>query len=156
VDEDHEKTRIYYNVVYENSFRRKKTSIISSSTFKKLSNASEEAKKDPEAQETGSKKSDSELWLEEFGSYVEVAPQIEFEGKLFVFTGLTKSHDAAKEVLVKGGEYRSSISGKTDYLIVNPENAGKTKISEAIEQKKKGSSIKVIVLEDLISNMTKK
>ncbi|NLC26702.1 MAG: hypothetical protein GX777_08805 [Fastidiosipila sp.] len=138
-------------MVYENSFRRKKTSIISSSTFKKLSNASEEVKKNPEAQGTGSNKSDSELWLEEFGSYVEVAPQIEFEGKLFVFTGLTKSHEAAKQVLANGGEYRSSISGKTDYLIVNPDNAGKTKIDAAIEQKKKGSSIKVIMLEDLVS-----
>lgn len=155
VDEDHEKTRIYYRVVYENSFWRK-TSIISLATFKKLSNISEEAKKDPEVQGTDSNKSDSELWLEEFGAYVEVEPQIEFEGKLFVFTGLTKSHEAAKQVLAKGGEYRSSISSKTDYLIVNPENAGKTKISEAIEQRKKGSSIKVIVLDDLISNMAEK
>ena len=156
VNEDHSKTRRYYNVVYENSFRRKKTSIISSSTFKKLSNISQEAKKDPDTQGAGSNKSDSELWLEEFGAYVEVEPQIEFEGKLFVFTGLTKSHEAAMQVMAKGGEYRSSISGKTDYLIVNPDNAGKTKIDAAIEQKKKGSSIKVIVLEDLISNMTKK
>ena len=101
-------------------------------------------------------KSDSELWLDEFGAYVEVEPHIDFDEKLFVFTGLTKSHDAVKQVLAKGGVYRSSISSKTDYLIVNPDNAGKTKISAAIEQKQKGSLIKVILLEDLLSSTTGK
>ena len=37
----------------------------------------------------------------------------------------------------------------TDYLVVNPSDAGYTKIDAAIKQQKKGKKIKAILLEDL-------
>ena len=83
---------------------------------------------------------------------MEEAPTIDFNGKLFVFTGLldsSKDNPIVKKVIKKGGQYRTSGSGLTDYLVVNPSGAGCTKIDDAIEQQMKGKKIKVILLEDL-------
>ncbi|NLC26701.1 MAG: leucine-rich repeat protein [Fastidiosipila sp.] len=102
----------------------------------------------------------SDSWLGSYAKFIEINPKIEYEGKLFVFSGLgtgnARDHEIVQSVIRKGGLFRSTVSGKTDYLIVSPENAGITKIDAAIKQKKKGSSIKVIVLEDLVSDMAEK
>ena len=94
----------------------------------------------------------ADQWLQQYGEYVEEAPTIDFNGKLFVFTGLldsSKDNPIVKKVIKKGGQYRTSVSGLTDYLVVNPSGAGCTKIDDAIEQQMKGKKIKVILLEDL-------
>ena len=94
----------------------------------------------------------ADQWLQQYGEYVEEAPTIDFNGKLFVFTGLldsSKDNPIVKKVIKKGGQYRTSVSGLTDYLVVNPSGAGYTKIDDAIEQQMKGKKIKVILLEDL-------
>ena len=94
----------------------------------------------------------ADQWLQQYGEYVEEAPTIDFNGKLFVFTGLldsSKDNPIVKKVIKKGGQYRTSVSGLTDYLVVNPRGAGCTKIDDAIEQQMKGKKIKVILLEDL-------
>lgn len=59
-----------------------------------------------------------------------------------MFTGLVshsddKDHPIIEKVLKKGGQYRSKVSGITDYLIVNPSEAGESKIKAAIEQQKR-------------------
>ena len=73
----------------------------------------------------------------EFGEYVEKNPSISFDGTLFVFTGFVghsgdKYHPIIEKVLKKGGQYRSKVSGITDYLIVNPSEAGESKIKVEI------------------------
>ena len=95
-----------------------------------------------------------ERWLSSYGKYVEKKPCISFDGTLFVFTGLVshsddKDHPIIEKVLKKGGQYRSKVSGVTDYLIVNPSEAGESKTKAAIEQQKKGKNIKIVLLEDL-------
>ena len=96
----------------------------------------------------------AEEWLAEFGEYVEKNPSISFDGTLFVFSGFVghsgdKYHPIIEKVLKKGGQYRSKVSGITDYLIVNPPEAGASKADAAIEQQEKGKKVKIILLEDL-------
>ena len=93
-------------------------------------------------------------WEKQYGAYVESNPKIEFKGKLFVFSGLAwhdeeKEHPTVQKVIEKGGEYRTSVSGKTDYLVVSPGSAGAKKVNTALEQKEKGKNVKIILLEDL-------
>lgn len=96
----------------------------------------------------------AKLWLNIYGNTLEKNPVIDFNGSLFVFTGLTgkrdaKNHPIVKKVIEKGGQYRSSVSGRTNYLIVNPTDAGATKIEEVLRQRQEGKNIKIILLEDL-------
>ena len=104
-------------------------------------------------EETANGEKNAEEWLQEYGEYVEKDPDVDFNGKLFVFTGLlhgsTKDNPLVQRVIEKGGQYRSRISGLTDYLIVDPRGAGYSKIDAVFEQQKKGKKIKVILLEDL-------
>ena len=104
-------------------------------------------------EETANGDKNAEEWLQEYGKYAEKDPDIDFNGKLFVFTGLlqesTKDNPLVQRVIEKGGQYRSRISGLTDYLIVDPRGAGYSKIDAVFEQQKKGKKIKVILLEDL-------
>ena len=93
-------------------------------------------------------------WMKQYGSYVTHNPEIVFEGKLFVFSGLDsksaeKDHPIVKRVAEKGGQYRTSISGRTDYLVVNPAESGVSQINAVIAQREKGKIIRVILLEDL-------
>ena len=97
-------------------------------------------------------------WLKEYGKYVEINPVIDFNGKIFVFSGLDaagsfadKSNQVVLTVVSKGGIYRSKVSGKTNYLVVNPQYAGKTKVDEVLEQKAKGKDVRIIMLEDLLA-----
>ncbi len=60
-----------------------------------------------------------------------------------------KDDPVVKKVLEKGGQFRSSVSGLTDYLIVNPPEAGGSKANAVIQQQEKGKKVKIILLEDL-------
>lgn len=93
-------------------------------------------------------------WMEKYGSYVETNPNIDFNGTLFVFSGLAghweeKDHPTVQKVIEKGGQYRSKVSGLTNYLVVNPGDAGSSKIVAVMEQLAKGKNVKVILLSDL-------
>lgn len=96
---------------------------------------------------------EADYWLNRFGSLVTKAPEITFFGKLFAFSGFghgsEKDDPLVKEVIARGGEYRSSVSGLTDYLVVEPAYAGDSKIKAVKEQRKKGKIIEVILIEDL-------
>lgn len=81
-------------------------------------------------------------------------PEIEFQGKLFCFTG--ESYRATRseikdEVERLGGTFRTSVSKKTDYLVVG--SAGNPcwayscygrKIEEAVNLRKEGAHIQII------------
>ena len=95
-----------------------------------------------------------EKWLGKYGRYIETNPAITIDGKKFVFSGLGgnlvgKDDPIIQKVIEKGGQYRKSVSGLTDYLVVNPADAGQSKIVAAIGQQQKGKGIKIIFLKDL-------
>ena len=81
-------------------------------------------------------------------------PEISFEGKLFCFTGQSYRGTRAelvKEIEALGGEFRSSVSAKTDYLVVG--NAGNPcwafscygrKIEQAVALRKEGAKVQII------------
>ncbi|NLC27072.1 MAG: leucine-rich repeat protein, partial [Fastidiosipila sp.] len=96
----------------------------------------------------------TELWLDKYCEYVESNPEIEINGKKFVFSGLTtrsqeKNHRIVNKLTFHGGQHRLSVSSVTDYLVVNPDKASESEIKSVIEQRDKGKQIKVILLEDL-------
>lgn len=98
----------------------------------------------------------AEEWMETYGSELEKNPQITFEGKLFVFSGLTgpwaqKEHPTVLRVIEKGGQYRTTVSGLTDYLVVDPGDAGTSKTDSALRQRAKGKPVKIILLADLLN-----
>lgn len=80
-------------------------------------------------------------------------PEIVFEGKKFVFTGLDvldkKEHPIVKKVIAKGGLYREKLSGVTDYLIVGDDYPGEAKIQQAQQMQLEGKGIQIISLKDL-------
>lgn len=93
-------------------------------------------------------------WMDKYGGYLERNPDIDFNGKLFAFSGLAghgdeREHPTVQKVIEKGGQYRSKVSGLTNYLVVNPSDAGSSKIIAVMEQRQKGKDIKVILLSDL-------
>ncbi len=78
-----------------------------------------------------------------------------FEGKTFVATGLDFESDDIKKFLTEKGAFlRSSVSGKTDYLIVKPETAGNSKYNAVLNQARcKGHIVEVIFYDDFIQYM---
>lgn len=110
--------------------------------------------KDWAAREEERKEEAREQWMRKYEQYLESDPDIDFNGKLFVFSGLAghweeKEHPTVQKVIAKGGQYRSKVSGITNYLIVDPANAGASKIVAVLEQRQKGKYVKVVLLEDL-------
>ena len=98
----------------------------------------------------------SKQFMSSYGEYIEENPSIEFKDKKFVFTGLKArifgiGDDTDYEGLIeaKGGFTRKSVSGVTDYLVVDPAGAGDSKISKAIENQESGKPTKIILMEDL-------
>ena len=92
-------------------------------------------------------------WLRRYKDYLETDPEVTFEGKKFVFSGVAfhaveKDDPIVQRTVERGGEYRSKVSSKTDYLIVNPSSAGYSKMEAVLEQRKKGKMIKVIDFAD--------
>ncbi len=107
--------------------------------------------KEPEGTETSAC---SNPWMQIYGQYVEQNPQVQFEGSAFVFSGLPvggdeKEHRTVRAVIERGGFFRTSVSGKTNYLVVDPELAHYGRIEAVLEQRQKGKDIKVILLSDL-------
>lgn len=107
-----------------------------------------------EYEETARVEDTAKEWMNKYGKYIETNPVIDFNGTNFVFTGLTghsteKNHPTVQKVIERGGQYRQKVSGTTNYLVVNPEEAGETKIEAVIEQLEKGKNIKVILLKNL-------
>ena len=88
------------------------------------------------------------------GGICAVCPEIRFEGKLFCFTGESyraKRAEIAETITRLGGKVRSSVSAKTDYLIVG--NAGNPcwayacygrKIEEAIRLRREGAPVIIV------------
>ena len=83
-----------------------------------------------------------------------VCPEIVFPGKLFCFTGESyraKRAEFVETITQLGGKARSSVSAKTDYLVVG--NAGNPcwayacygrKIEEAVNLRKEGASVVIV------------
>lgn len=88
------------------------------------------------------------------GGICAVCPEIVFEGKLFCFTGESyraKRAEIAETITRLGGKARSSVSTKTDYLVVG--NAGNPcwayacygrKIEEAVNLRKEGAGVVIV------------
>ncbi len=92
-------------------------------------------------------------WMSKYGQYVEDAPDISFEGNIFVFDIPSSKpypdNATVKKVIKAGGAFRDRVSGTTDYLVIEPSHASDSKITHALEQREKGKSNKVILLDDL-------
>ena len=101
-----------------------------------------------EAEREENAERNKEEWLNNYGHAVEKNPDIQFDGKLFVFSGVD-SDETIDAVMKRGGQQRSKISGITNYLIVDPRYCGESKTNNAIEQQKKGKPVKIILLDDL-------
>lgn len=90
------------------------------------------------------------LWMDIYGGFVDQVSSIEFNGKLFVFTGFDgRDLKLIDAVLERGGQKRKSVSGRTDYLVINPTGASGGKIEDAIAQREKGSGIQVVTVDML-------
>ncbi|MBM6926931.1 BRCT domain-containing protein [Pseudoflavonifractor phocaeensis] len=88
------------------------------------------------------------------GGICAVCPEISFEGKTFCFTGefyRAKRAEIAQLVTQLGGTVRTSVSAKTDYLVVG--NAGNPcwayacygrKIEQAVSLRKEGAEIVIV------------
>ncbi|MCF0185219.1 MAG: SEL1-like repeat protein [Bacteroidaceae bacterium] len=92
-------------------------------------------------------------WHKKYDKLITKNATIAVKGKTFVFTGV-EGLDAWPDIKQKlekmGGFARTAISGKTDYLVCNPKDAGEAKIRSVLEQKKKGHPITMVLLEDFI------
>ena len=92
-------------------------------------------------------------WLRRYKDYLETDPEVTFEGKTFVFSGVAfhaveNDDPIVQQTVERGGEYRAKVSSKTDYLIVNPDGAGRSKMEALLKLRRKGKRIKVIHFED--------
>ena len=113
-----------------------------------------ETEEEAEANRLQQEKAVYDAWIAKYGAYLAPDPQISFSGKLFVFSGLAthadpKDHPTIQKVLDRGGEFRSKVSGLTDYLVIDPAFGGGSKLNTAIEQQKKGKPVQIILLKDL-------
>ena len=105
------------------------------------------------------------------GGICAICPHIEFEGKVFCFTGDSYKctrDELKQEIISRGGVFRNNVSGKTDYLVVgdsgNPCWAyacyGR-KIEEAMSIRKEGGHVLIVnetdfwdAIYDLDANIT--
>lgn len=92
-----------------------------------------------------------DAWLADYGEDLDRDPQVEFENHVFVFTGIddNKNSPLVKLIEDKGGVVRTKVSGKTNYLIVNPAYAGVSKVEDVLDYIEDGKEMKIILLEDL-------
>ena len=93
-------------------------------------------------------------WLANSGDLITKDPLIYFPDSLFVFSGFGwgddgKSDPLVKEVIKRGGIFRGKISGKIHYLVIDPANAGASKIKAVADLREKGIFIDVILKSDL-------
>ena len=95
-----------------------------------------------------------EEWMKNHQKDLTKNPRILFNGKTFVFAGVERMDewlDILKALTKKGGIHRAAVSGKTNYLVCNPTDAGEAKIKHALEQRIKGNDVKIVLLDDLLS-----
>jgi NAD-dependent DNA ligase len=81
-------------------------------------------------------------------------PQVEFKGKIFCFTGISKRgtrQELVSEVEKLGGIFKTGVSSKTDYLVVGDSDnpcwafaCYGRKVEKAISLRKQGSRISII------------
>lgn len=92
-------------------------------------------------------------WMEMYGKYVTDNPQIQFAGKLFVFSGfggnLELDHPLVQAVLAKGGKYRKGVSARIDYLVVDPEKSDDAKPQNAVREIVMGGKTKIVLKKDI-------
>lgn len=100
----------------------------------------------------------AEEWMNTYDDILEKDPDIQIEGKTFVTSGvysLSKDYwdqglfDLDKIIEEKGGKVRQKISGVTDYLIVDPSEAGESKSKTVREKKSQGKPIKLVLIQDM-------
>lgn len=75
------------------------------------------------------------------------------KGNVFAFTGvegLSEWPTILENLNARGGTYKSSVSGKINYLVCNPAYAGESKIKKVFELNSKGKNIKLILLKDFL------
>ena len=91
-------------------------------------------------------------WMEKYGQYLEKNPRIVIHGSKFVFSGVMEDNwpDILQKLMDKGGVERGAVSGKTDYLVVDPRGFGESKVKEALAQRVKGKPVKIVLLEDFL------
>lgn len=114
--------------------------------------AAEEAVREKEREEAAAQH--EKEWLDEYEEYLEINPNISFDNTIFVFTGLggkgsEKEHPLVQKVIEEGGQYRTTVSGKTDYLVVDPKYAGSSKVDKAIEIQENSGKVQIIRRSDL-------
>ena len=99
------------------------------------------------------RKQRAEDWMKKYSRYLEKDPRIIVNGSKFVFTGVELENwtDVLEKMVSMGGIERSAVSGKTDYLVVDPGGYGDSKIKEAVSQRLKGKNVKVVLLEDFLA-----
>lgn len=100
-------------------------------------------------------------WLNDQDNLLDDVKVFDINGKTFVFSGVVPHNmepgyddeysGIVNKIEENGGFCRSKVSSKTDYLIVNPSDAGFTKTVAALEQKRRGSQIKIALWDDLVS-----
>lgn len=92
-------------------------------------------------------------WMNQYGIYVSKNPNIDFNGKFFVFTGVADSESDLEELMQKvtekGGYYRANVSGLTNYLVIG-DAPGSYKMKCVLKQLAKGKNIQVVHINDLI------
>ncbi len=94
----------------------------------------------------------AEEWQQKYAQYAEKDPRIVIHGSKFVFTGiLVDNWEAVLEKLTAmGGVERGAVSGKTDYLVVDPRGFGESKVKAALEQRTKGKPVKIVLVDDFL------
>jgi NAD-dependent DNA ligase len=84
-----------------------------------------------------------------------MSPNLQFEGRLFCFTGISarykKRQEIAEKITMLGGIYNNNITKQTEYLIVGDKNNPSwafscygRKVESAIEYRKTGSGIQIV------------
>jgi hypothetical protein len=99
------------------------------------------------------------LWMEKYGPSLDRESPVEFEGKSFVLAGLKlleEEHglNMAEEITARGGVIRTDVSGRTDYLVVDPRWGHESKLRAAMVQRAKGKEVKLILGSDLLRALT--
>ena len=104
------------------------------------------------------KKETEKRWMMYFGEYVTRGEKLSFAGKTCVISGAEMRDDwveIEKKLLQAGAVIRSAVSGKTDYLICDPQLCGTSKADSALNQIEAGKPIKIILIEDVIKALSR-
>ena len=97
----------------------------------------------------------AEEWMNTYDDLLEQDPEIVFEGKRFVDSGLHEVGELYNAVKERGGVFRTTVSGITDYLIVDPSHAGSSKSWNAREKHDQGKPVKIVLVQDKGKNKKK-